>query len=237
LITLRGARLLALADVVLADALVDTALREHAPQALWISVGKRGYEESTRQTRINALLVEQAQSNSLVVRLKGGDPSVFGRLEEELAAMAASGIACEVVPGISAALAAAAATQRPLTRRGLGRSVCLATAMTRDGAPAAEHRADTEVFYMASRQLGALRQRLRNSGWSADTPVSVVSSIGWPEQTATDHRLDELADAHAVHGGKPTLVIVGVGATPVVPAGAPPSPVDGDQSEPAKLAT
>ena len=133
LITLRGARWLGRADVVLFDALTDPALRELAPQARWIDVGKRGFCDSTGQHTINALLVRQARAHAIVVRLKGGDPSVFGRLEEELLALAQAGIASEIVPGVTAAIAAAAATGRPLTRRGRGRSVSLTTAMTRSG--------------------------------------------------------------------------------------------------------
>ena len=105
LITLRGARRLAEASVVLFDALTDPALRELAPQATWIDVGKRGFCDSTGQTTIDALLVHHAQRHPLVVRLKGGDPSVFGRLEEELQALAAAGIECEVVPGLVEELA------------------------------------------------------------------------------------------------------------------------------------
>ena len=150
LITVRGAQRLAQASVVLVDALVDPALRDLAPQARWLHVGKRGYTDSTTQQAINALLVKCALEvgpGALVVRLKGGDPSVFGRLEEELQAMADAGIACEVVPGVTAALAAAASAQRPLTRRGTGRSVSFATAMTAttsdDGdTPAASRHAD-----------------------------------------------------------------------------------------------
>jgi len=104
LITVRGARALARAEVVLHDALTDPALRELAPGARWIDVGKRGFCDSTGQTRINALLVQQARRARVVVRLKGGDPSVFGRLEEELEALAEAGIASEVVPGVTAAL-------------------------------------------------------------------------------------------------------------------------------------
>ena len=215
LITLRGARALAQAQVVLHDALTDPALREFAPQACWIDVGKRGFCDSTGQTRINALLVQQAQRVGVVVRLKGGDPSVFGRLEEELEALAEAGIACEVVPGVTSALAAAAATQRPLTRRGRGRSVSLTTAMTRAGELQATRTADTEVFYMAGRQLAALARRLREAGWPAHTPVSVVSRAGWADQIASDHRLDTLAQAAVLHSGRPTVVTVGVGAQPV----------------------
>src|SRR5437016_1277300 len=98
LITVRGARLLAQADVVLFDALTDPALRELAPSAKWVNVGKRGFCDSTGQATINALLVRHAHEVATVVRLKGGDPSVFGRLEEELDALNAAGVACEVVP-------------------------------------------------------------------------------------------------------------------------------------------
>ena len=219
LITVRGARALAQADVVLHDALTDPALRDLAPQARWIDVGKRGFCDSTGQTRINALLVQQAQRVDVVVRLKGGDPSVFGRLEEELEALAEAGITSEVVPGVTSALAAAAATQRPLTRRGRGRSVSLTTAMTRAGELQAARTADTEVFYMAGRQLAALGRRLREAGWPALTPVAVVSRAGWPDQISSDHTVGTLAQAAVLHSGRPTVVTVGVGAEALVPAG------------------
>jgi uroporphyrin-III C-methyltransferase len=218
LITVRGARALAQANVVLHDALTDPALRDLAPQARWIDVGKRGFCDSTGQTRINALLVRHARSVDVVVRLKGGDPSVFGRLEEELEALAEAGIASEVVPGVTSALAAAAATQRPLTRRGRGRSVSLTTAMTRAGELQAARTADTEVFYMAGRQLAALGRRLREAGWPAYAPVAVVSRAGWPDQIASDHTVGTLAQAALLHTGRPTVVTVGVGAETMVPA-------------------
>ena len=218
LITLRGARALAQADVVLADALTDPALRDLAPQARWIDVGKRGFAHATGQDRINALLVRHALAGAKVVRLKGGDASIFGRLEEELEALAAAAIACEVVPGVTAAIAAAAATRKPLTRRGRGRSVSLTTAMTREGALQAARTADTEVFYMAGRQLGALARRLRAAGWDAATPVSVVSRAGWSDQLASEHRLATLATAALLHAGRPTVVVVGAGAAPLQPA-------------------
>jgi uroporphyrin-III C-methyltransferase len=215
LITLRGAQRLAQADVVLHDALTDPALRKLAPGARWIDVGKRGFCDSTTQTKIDALLVRMAQAHALVVRLKGGDPSIFGRLEEELQALAGAGIECEVVPGVTAAIAAAAATQRPLTRRGKGRSVALTTAMSRDGELRASRNADTEVFYMAGRQLGALARRLVEAGWPAHTPVLVVSQAGRADQLASDHRVATLAAASVLHAGRPTVVTVGAGAAPV----------------------
>ena len=215
LITVRGARVLAQADVVLFDALTDPALRELAPDARWVHVGKRGFADSTGQATINALMVKFAVQSPLVVRLKGGDPSIFGRLEEELEALADAGIDCEVIPGITAAIAAAAATQRPLTRRGNGRSVSLATAMTRTGALQASRTADTEVFYMAGKQLAALSRRLIEAGWTSDTPVSVVSRAGWPDQLHSDHTVSTLPRASLLHAGRPTVVTVGAGARPV----------------------
>jgi uroporphyrin-III C-methyltransferase len=215
LITLRGARLLATADVVLFDALTDPALREFAPHARWINVGKRGFADSTGQATINALLVKHAHEADVVVRLKGGDPSVFGRLEEELEALAQAGIDREVVPGVTAAIAAAASTQRPLTRRGAGRSVSLATAMTREGSVHASRSADTEVFYMAGRQLAALSRRLLAAGWPENTPTSVVSRAGWPDQLHSDHVLNALAQASVLHAGRPMVVVVGAGAKPL----------------------
>jgi uroporphyrin-III C-methyltransferase len=217
LITVRGARRLAEAEVVLFDALTDPALRELAPKAHWVHVGKRGFSDSTGQDAINALLVKYAQSR-VVVRLKGGDPSIFGRLEEELEALAAAGIECEVVPGITAAVAAAADTQRPLTRRGNGRSVSFTTAMTRTGALHASRSADTEVFYMAGKQLNALSRRLIEAGWPTDTPVSVVSRAGWPDQLHSEHTVATLPRASLLHVGRPTIVTVGAGAPPLRPA-------------------
>jgi uroporphyrin-III C-methyltransferase len=225
LITLRGAERLRNADVVLFDALADQALRALAPNARWIDVGKRGFvgvahaarsgRENTAQATIDALLVKHASDGKRVVRLKGGDPSVFGRLEEELAALATAGIECEVVPGVTAALAAAASTRRPLTRRGSGRSVALTTAVTHDGKLGAGRRADTEVFYMAGKQLAALARKLVEAGWPATTPALVVSRAGWPDELASEHSVATLAEATLLHSGRPTVVTVGVGAEPI----------------------
>ena len=222
LITVRGAQRLSSADVVLFDALTDPALRVYASKARWIDVGKRGFADarhpsgpaydSTKQDAINALIVGHALESNVVVRLKGGDPSIFGRLEEELEAVRAVGIECEVVPGVSAALAAAADTQRPLTRRGSGRSVAFATAMSREGAVVPTRSADTEVFYMGSKQLAALGRRLRAAGWPPATAVSVVSRAGWPDQLHTEHTIESLAQATVVHAGRPTVITVGAGA-------------------------
>jgi uroporphyrin-III C-methyltransferase len=216
LITLRGLQRLAAAEVVLFDALTDPALRAFAPQAQWVNVGKRGFAHSVKQVEINALLVQHAtQAAGLVVRLKGGDASVFGRLEEELEALLAAGIESEVVPGVTAALAAAAEAQRPLTRRGAGRSVTLTTAMTQDGELQAAKHAATEVFYMAGQQLPALQRRLLAAGWADHTPVLAVSRAGCTDALASSHSLHELAAATLLHKGRPTVITVGVGARPV----------------------
>jgi len=233
LITVRGAQRLAEASVVLFDALVDPELRALAPKARWLHVGKRGYTDSTTQQAINALLVKcalEVGAGGLVVRLKGGDPSVFGRLEEELQAMADAGIACEVVPGVTAALAAAASAQRPLTRRGTGRSVSFATAMTAttndaSDTPAASRHADTEDFYMAGKQLAALARKLMAAGWPPHTAACVTSRAGWPDELRSDHPLATLGRASMLHAGRPTVVVIGAGAS-ALNAAPPAAPTD-----------
>jgi len=236
LITQRGAARLREAEVVLFDSLADPALRDLAPQARWIDVGKRGLRgvphASTGQATINALLVKHALSGARVVRLKGGDPSVFGRLEEELEALTAAGVACEVVPGVTAATAAAAAALRPLTRRGSGRSVSLTTAMTHDVGLRAGRHADTEVFYMAGRQLAALSRSLQAAGWAGTAPALVVSRAGWPDEVVSEHAVADLASAAVLHAGRPTVVTIGAGAlavgtkAPVTAPLAPPARLD-----------
>ena len=130
------------------------------------------------------------------------------------------------MPGVTAALAAAADTRRPLTRRGRGRSVAFTTAMTREGSLRAETRsADSEVYYMAGRQLAALGRRLRAAGWDADTPVCVVSRAGWPDSLASSHLLAGVAEAALLHSGRPTLVTVGEAAREVAAAASAPSGV------------
>ncbi len=217
LVTVRGTRALARADVVLTDALVDPAFRDLAPNARWVDVGKRGYRQgSVLQAQIDARLVQEALAGHRVVRLKGGDPSIFGRLQEELEAIAAAGIAAEVIPGVTAASAAAAAARRPLTRRRTGRSIALVTAMTESLKLEAERRADSAVFYMAGRQLPRLAHKLAEAGWASDTPVLVVSNAGTADERSTDHTVATLPEAALVHEGRPTVVVAGVAALPVI---------------------
>jgi uroporphyrin-III C-methyltransferase len=204
------------ADIVLADALIDSAFQSLAPQAQWVNVGKRGFCRSTPQDRINALLVEAAQSHARVVRLKGGDPSLFGRLEEELLALQACSVPFEVVPGVTAALAAAADAGQPLTRRGRGRHVVLQTAVSHEALEArttsGPARPDTQVFYMAGRQMPALARSLRQAGWPAETAVVVTSRAGCADSIASRHTLATLESASVRHAGRPAVITLGVGA-------------------------
>lgn len=211
LITLRGARLLAAADVVLHDALVSPEMLELCPRAELIDVGKRCGKQSARQDWINAQLVECASKFATVIRLKGGDPMLFGRADEELRALEEAGIHVEIVPGITTALAAAAASQQPLTRRGIARSVAFFTSST-----APEHAdpmpvtpdADTLVQYMGGREAIATAQRLLGTGRGADTPVVVVENCSRAEQRIMRLNLAALAEGlNVTHG--PVLVMIG----------------------------
>ncbi|QYF93960.1 uroporphyrinogen-III C-methyltransferase [Massilia sp. PAMC28688] len=210
LITLRGARLLAQADVVLHDALVTPEMLELCPQAEKILVGKRCGQLSTAQAFINKQMVDNAHKFALVVRLKGGDPMLFGRADEELRALEEAGIEVEVVPGITTAVAAAAATKQPLTKRGVSRSVAFFTSST---APdETEHAAipdtDTLVQYMGGREAIATAQRMLDQGRRADTPVVVIENCSRPDQRIFRLTLATLAHGLGPSHG-PVLVMLG----------------------------
>ena len=210
LITVRGSRLLAQAGVVLHDALVTAEMLEMCPQAEKIAVGKRCGQLSTAQAFINKQLIDSARKHALVVRLKGGDPMLFGRADEELRALEEAGIEVEVVPGITTALAAAAATKQPLTKRGVARSVAFFTSST---APEhADHAAipdtDTLVQYMGGREAIATAQRLLEQGRRPDTPVVVIENCSRPDQRVLRLTIATLARGlGAAHG--PVLVMLG----------------------------
>jgi len=210
LITVRGARLLAQADVVLYDALVTPEMLELCAGATLISVGKRSGQRSTAQEAINRQLVECAYEYGIVVRLKGGDPMLFGRADEELRALEGEGIAVEIVPGITTAVAAAAATKQPLTKRGVARSVAFFTSSTAPDEP--DHPAlphtDTLVQYMGGREAAATAERLLAQGRSLDTPVVVVENCSRPDERIERLTLADLARGlGAAHG--PVLVMIG----------------------------
>ncbi len=181
LITLRAARLLEAADIVFYDALVHPDTVALAARAEKVAVGKRHGRHSAAQQFINKRLVDAARKHRTVVRLKGGDPMLFGRAQEEIEALAEAGIACEVVPGISAALAASADLGISLTRRGVSRSVAFATPRVgREEQPsdwvASLMNADTGVLYMAAHEAREIAAQLIARGKSAATPVMVVEN-------------------------------------------------------------
>ncbi len=211
LITLRGARLLARADVVLYDALVTPEMLELCPRAEKISVGKRSGQRSTAQEVINRQLVECARAHGVVVRLKGGDPMLFGRADEELRALEDAGIEVEVVPGITTAVAAAAATRQPLTRRGIARSVAFFTSSTAPEHPEARVSmpdSDTLVQYMGGREAMATAERLLAQGRPPGTPVVVIENCSRADQRIVRLTLGTLARGlDPAHG--PVLVMVG----------------------------
>ncbi|MGX9218499.1 uroporphyrinogen-III C-methyltransferase [Massilia varians] len=210
LITVRGARLLEQADVVLYDALVTPEMLALCRQAELISVGKRSGQRSTAQTIINQQLVECAGKFRQVVRLKGGDPMLFGRADEELRALEAAGIEVEVVPGITTAVAAAAATKQPLTKRGVARSVAFFTSSTAPDQP--DHPAlpetDTLVQYMGGREAAATAERLLAEGRRPDLPVVVVENCSRSDERILRLTLSDLARGlEPGHG--PVLVMLG----------------------------
>jgi uroporphyrin-III C-methyltransferase len=210
LITVRGARLLAQADVVLYDALVTPEMLELCAQAEKISVGKRSGQRSTAQTLINQQLVDCARRFRLVVRLKGGDPMLFGRADEELRALEEAGIEVEVVPGITTAVAAAAATKQPLTKRGVARSVAFFTSSTAPDQP--DHGAlpatDTMVQYMGGREAAATAERLLALGRRPELPVVVIENCSRPDQRILRLTLADLAHGLDTASG-PVLVMIG----------------------------
>jgi uroporphyrin-III C-methyltransferase len=210
LITVRGARLLGEAEVVLYDALVTPEMLALCTQAELIPVGKRSGQRSTAQTVINEKLVDAARRYQRVVRLKGGDPMLFGRADEELRTLEEAGIEVEVVPGITTAVAAAAATLQPLTKRGVARSVAFFTSSTAPDQP--DHPAlpetDTLVQYMGGREAAATAERLLAEGRRPDLPVVVVENCSRADQRVRRLTLADLAHGLDVAHG-PVLVMIG----------------------------
>ncbi len=219
LLTLRGERALRGADAVVYDALAPRSLLALAPAgALRIDVGRRGHEEPPRtQEEINALLIELAREGKHVVRLKGGDPYVFGRGGEEASACHAAGVAFEVVPGVSAALGALSYAGIPVTDRRHAASFAVVTGhkdptrvreAIRWGALGAA--VDTLVILMGMRNLPDLVAELLAGGRAADTPAAAVMNGTRPDQRVVEATLATLPDAVAAAGlGAPAAVVVG----------------------------
>jgi uroporphyrin-III C-methyltransferase/precorrin-2 dehydrogenase/sirohydrochlorin ferrochelatase len=216
LLTLRGLRLLNEADVILHDRLVSpevlTLARRDAER---IEVGKQAGHHHVTQDRIHALMLEHARAGRRVVRLKGGDGFIFGRGGEELEFLQAHGIAFEVVPGITAALACGAYAGIPLTHRDHAQSVRFVTAHAKDSADAIDWASldaerQTLAVYMGVAGLATLRERLIAHGRAASTPFALIENGSRPEQrvvVGTLDRLPALARAHAVQS--PALLVLG----------------------------
>jgi uroporphyrin-III C-methyltransferase len=217
LLTLRAVKALQSADVVLYDALIDKAILDLAPRgSRRIDVGKRCGRYAMNQAAINALIAHHARRGAHVVRLKGGDPFVFGRGGEELDSLRAAGVKVAVVPGVTAACAAAASLQIPLTHRGLAQSVHFITGHGSDGVMP-EHdwaglaaRGGTIAAYMASRTLPLLAERLMNAGLPGSTPAVAVENASRADERHLMGTLSSLPARLEQSGFEgPTLVLIG----------------------------
>ncbi|MEK0081578.1 uroporphyrinogen-III C-methyltransferase [Benzoatithermus flavus] len=216
LITLKAARLLREAEVVVYDRLVGPGILELiGPSAERIYVGKERANHIMRQAEINALLVRRGLRGQRVVRLKGGDPLIFGRGGEEIEALAEAGVPFEVVPGVTAAAGCAAATAIPLTHRDHARTLVLVTGHTKDGEPELNWQAlcqpgQTIVFYMGHKALDRLCARLIEHGLPGALPAALVENGTLPSQRAIRATLATIAaevERATLQG--PALLIVG----------------------------
>ncbi len=214
LLTLRAARLLERADIVFHDALVHPETLALAARAVKIAVGKRSGKHSTAQRFINKQLIDAAKKYSTVVRLKGGDPMLFGRAQEEIDALVAAGVTLEIVPGVSAAFAASAELQCSLTRRALARSVVFATPREAQGSrentwAKAAAAADTAVLYMAAGEAQAVSDALMANGVPASRPAVIVENASSAARKIIPTSVGNLPAAAQSVGEGPALVMVG----------------------------
>jgi len=218
LITVRGAKLLEAADVVVYDNLSNPRLLSYCPHAELIYVGKKAAAHSMPQEQINALLVEKARAGKRVVRLKGGDPFVFGRGGEECQALADAGVKFEVVPGITAAIAAPAYAGIPVTHRDFNSSFTFITGHERDDGeePATEIAWDVIAklpciaFYMGAKSLPKICRRLIDNGMSPETPAATIQWGTMPAQRTVISTVARLAaDVAAAGLGAPAISIIG----------------------------
>jgi len=199
---------------VLHDALVHPETLALAGRARLVNVGKRHGKVSTEQRFIHRALVEAARRHALVVRLKGGDPMLFGRAQEELDALAAEGIEAEVVPGVTAALAAAAALRTSLTRRGIARTVAFLTPRVGRGETASEWlpaamAADSVALYMAAGAAASIAGALVEAGKPGDTPVALVEDASLAGEVRTFTTLAALRVVELPPASGPVVMLVG----------------------------
>jgi len=218
LLTLKGKTLLEGADVVIYDALVSPPILAMVnPQAECIGVGKRRGRHSMRQSEITELLLEKARQHAVVVRLKGGDPFVFGRGGEEMADLVAAGIAVEVVPGITAGVAVPAYAGIPLTHRGYSSSVVFVTGHEAAGKyrpdinwQAIAQGAETIVIYMGIHNLANIVTALQAAGLPAETPVALIRCGTRPEQCELTGTLATIVELMAATNFQaPAIAVIG----------------------------
>jgi len=231
LITVRGAKLLAQADIVFHDALVEPEMLALAPQAIKEAVGKRCGKLSSTQHFINKRLVDAARKYQTVVRLKGGDPMMFGRADEEIQALKDAQIAVEVVPGITAALAGAASIQKSLTLRGVSRSVAFITLaqgvdvsteqsianlphpnLPIPNPPISNPSADTLIYYMGRKDAAHIAQQLIDTHLKPTTPVHILEAVSTLRERHWVSTLGQLAAGNAdawFESSSPALIMVG----------------------------
>lgn len=216
LLTLRAHRLLQSADVIVYDRLISEAVLDLARRdAETIYAGKAPGAHTMTQDEINALLIGLGRQGKQVVRLKGGDPFVFGRGGEEMLAVEAAGLPCHIVPGITAAAGIGAATGIPLTHRGIARNVTYITGHSQDGEPEADwptlvRGGQTIVVYMGLAALPRITEQLLEHGLDATMPVAVIEKGTTPDQRVVAGTLDDIADiVRREHIAGPALTIIG----------------------------
>jgi uroporphyrin-III C-methyltransferase len=213
LLTLRAVSVLQQADAIVYDRLVHPgALAHAAPHTRLIYVGKEGGGAQVPQAEINEVLISQARLGRTVVRLKGGDPFMFGRGGEEALALEAAKVPYAVVPGVSSGLAAPALAGIPVTHRGVSAAVTFATCTLAEGEADWRHlaTASTLVLFMAGAKLGEVSARLIAAGKPATTPAAIIEAASLPEQRVITAPLAELAQAAAAAViGSPALLVIG----------------------------
>lgn len=214
LLTLKAVRALAMADVVMIDDLVNPAVLEHCSSPRVLPVGKRGGCRSTPQDFIQRLMLRYARQGKCVVRLKGGDPCIFGRGSEEAQWLKAHSIDVEIVNGITAGLAGATNCSIPLTLRGVARGVTLVTAHTQDDSSlnwqALAQSGTTLVVYMGVAKLDEVACSLISAGMRSDMPVAMIESASLPQQRECRSTLAQMSrSAQAFNLKSPAILVIG----------------------------
>jgi len=214
LLTVRAAKVLERADIVFHDALVHPETLALAPRARVVAVGKRCGRLSTAQRFINKQLVDAARRHEIVVRLKGGDPMLFGRAQEEIDALTEAGVAVEIVPGVSAALSASAEIGQSLTERGVSRSVTFVTPRIGTGENAHDWArsaaaADTVALYMAGRHASLISDGLIAAGICPSRPAIFVENASLASRRIIATRVGDLSESAKQLGDGPALLLVG----------------------------